>query len=137
MENAEKSGVQYLAEGLKHYVGLSKNWDGNLDTAYPLVVALAEDAVEAGTVEDYHAFGWQILQELHELDPALWPGEVAKDPGSPSRSMCFDGIPLFCNMSSPAHQARDRPDLLRRRIQPCHPQGSAAHAGRHGERTHF
>ncbi|MEO3781513.1 YqcI/YcgG family protein [Micromonospora sp. B11E3] len=70
------------------------------------VMAFAEDAVRAQTVEDYHAFGWWILSELHDIDPAPWPEQVAKDPNSPGWSMCFNGMPLFCNMSSPAHRTR-------------------------------
>ncbi|MEU4471305.1 YqcI/YcgG family protein [Micromonospora sp. NPDC023888] len=106
VESADKAGIQYLAEGLEGYVELSMRWDGRLDTAYPLVVAFAKDAVQARTLDDYHAFGWRVLSELHAIDPAPWPEHVAKEPDSPDWSMCFNGMPLFCNMSSPAHHRR-------------------------------
>ncbi|WP_213083948.1 YqcI/YcgG family protein [Streptomyces alboniger] len=106
VENSERSGLEHLAAGLKEYVEISREWDGQLDTAYPLAVAFSQDAVKAQTVEEYHAFGWKVLQELHDLDPGPWPDEVGKDPDADGWSMCFDSMPLFCNMSSPAHTAR-------------------------------
>ncbi|MEO7260494.1 MAG: YqcI/YcgG family protein [Jatrophihabitantaceae bacterium] len=106
VENAEDTGIQHLGEGLGEYVELSKRWEGRLDTAYPLVVAFSLDAITAHSVEDYHAFGWKVLEDLHEIDPAPWPEAVAKDPESESWSMCFNGMPLFCNMSAPAHRIR-------------------------------
>ena len=106
VENIDTSGIQYLAEGLKEYVEVSKQWDGNLDTAYPLIVAFSLNTINAESVDSYHAFGWKVLQKLHEIDPAPWPDEVATDPNSNSWSMCFNGMQLFCNMSNPAHCIR-------------------------------
>ena len=67
---------------------------------------VAGKRARARTVEDYHAFGWRILTDLHDLDPAPWPDEVPADPDSPGWSMCFNGMALFCNMSSPAYRKR-------------------------------
>jgi FPC/CPF motif-containing protein YcgG len=106
VEDAGSGGILHLGEGLKEYVELSRKWDGRLDSACPLVVAFSPDAVDARSVDDYHTFGWKVLQALHEIDPASWPEEVGKDPDSDSWSMCFNGMPLFCNMSSPAHRVR-------------------------------
>lgn len=106
VERADRDGMRHLAEALTEYVELSRSWDGRLDTAYPLVVTFSAHAVTERTVEDYHSFGWRVLQELHHLDPAPWPADVALDPDSASWSMCFNGMPLFCNMSSPAHRNR-------------------------------
>lgn len=106
VENIDTSGIQHLADGLKEYVEVSKQWDGNLDTAYPLIVAFSLDAINAKSVDSYHDFGWKVLQKLHEIDPAPWPEKVATDPNSSSWSMCFNGMQLFCNMSNPAHQIR-------------------------------
>ncbi|MFG2263775.1 YqcI/YcgG family protein [Streptomyces sp. NPDC048720] len=122
VEDAEADGVRHLAEGLKEYVDLSRTWDGALDTAYPLVVAFSPDAVDADSVEDYHAFGWRVLQGLHEVDPAPWPAGVAEDPHSASWSMCFNGLPLFINMSSPAHQVRRSRNLGRHFVLVVNPR---------------
>ncbi|WP_326952353.1 YqcI/YcgG family protein [Amycolatopsis sp. NBC_01286] len=106
VEHRGRREIRRLGEGLRDYVELSRAWDGRLDTAYPLVVAFSREAVAARTVDDYHTFGWKILQELHEIDPAPWPDDIGRDPRSGAWSMCFDGMPLFCNMSSPAHRVR-------------------------------
>lgn len=111
VESIEAHGIRWLADGLTEYVELSRNWDGSLSTAYPLVVAFSLNAVKAQSSEDYHDFGWRVLQDLHESDPAPWPTEVGKDPDAPSWSMCFNGMPLFCNMSHPAHRVRKSRNL--------------------------
>ena len=98
--------IRRLGEGLAEYVELSRRWDGQLDTAYPLVVAFAPDTTDAQSVDECHAFGWRVLEQLHEIDPDPWPEEVGKNADSPSWSMSFNGMQLFCNMSSPDHRAR-------------------------------
>ncbi|MFD7459140.1 MULTISPECIES: YqcI/YcgG family protein [unclassified Streptomyces] len=99
-------GIRVLAAALTEYVEQARAWDGRLDTAYPLVAVFSPDAVSADSVAGHHAFGWHVLQELHRVDPAPWPAEVASSPDSATWSMCFAGMPLFCNMSNPAHKIR-------------------------------
>lgn len=99
-------GIRHLAAALTEYVEEARGWDGQLDTAYPLVVVFSPEAVTADSVEENHAFGWHVLQELHRVDPAPWPADVARNPDAEAWSMCFNGMPLFCNMSNPAHRAR-------------------------------
>jgi len=111
VEGAQPSDFHRLALALEDYVDLSRQWEGDIDTAYPLLVAFSHEAVRAGSPEAYHAFGWHVLQRLHALDPAAWPDDVARDPDSDSWSMCFNGMALFCNMSSPAHQVRKSRNL--------------------------
>jgi N-omega-hydroxy-L-arginine synthase len=106
VESVEPNDIRHLAEGLVTYVDLSKGWNGSLNTAYPLVVAFSREAVTTRSIEGYHDFGWKVLQKLHEIDPAPWPEEVGKDPDTSAWSMCFNGMPLFCNMSHPAHRVR-------------------------------
>ncbi|GAA0273349.1 YqcI/YcgG family protein [Streptomyces polychromogenes] len=113
VEGSGRKGIRHLGAGLKDYVELSRDWDGALDTAYPLVVVFSADSVTADSVERYHAFGWWVLQELHAIDPTPWPEGVDKDPQSEAWSMCFHGMPLFINMSSPAHQVRRSRNLGR------------------------
>jgi FPC/CPF motif-containing protein YcgG len=111
VEDMDEPGLRCLAAGLEEYVQLAKNWDGSIDTAYPLLVGFSLAAARARTVEGYHAIGWRVLQRLHELDPIPWPAGVGKDPDSDSWSMCFNGMALFCNMSSPAHRVRQSRNL--------------------------
>ncbi len=106
-------GIRHLAAALTEYVEEAGRWDGQLDTAYPLVVVFSPEAVAGETVEEYHAFGWHVLQELHRVDPAPWPAGVARRPGDEAWSMCFNGMPLFCNMSNPGHRVRRSRNLGR------------------------
>lgn len=106
VEDDSYSDFKQLATDLFEFVSLSRDWDGSLNTAYPLVISFSLTAIDAETVEEYHAFGWKVLQKLHELDPDPWPENVGKDPNSPTWSMCFAGMQLFFNMSCPAHIKR-------------------------------
>jgi FPC/CPF motif-containing protein YcgG len=106
VEDASDAAIEKLAATLLKYVAMSRNWDGKLSTAYPLVVAFSHNAIQSERLEDYHAFGWDVLQRLHLHDPAPWPNEVALDPHSPYWTMCFDGMQIFVNMSCPAHEKR-------------------------------
>lgn len=58
------------------------------------------------TITEYFAFGWSLLQWLHERDPEPWPARVPRDPDDPAWSYCFGGIPLFVNFKTPAHHQR-------------------------------
>ncbi|MEU9237345.1 YqcI/YcgG family protein [Streptomyces subrutilus] len=122
VEDAEADGIRHLGQGLKEYVELSRGWDGALDTAYPLVVVFSPAAVRAHSVEAYQSFGWQVLQSLHEMDPEPWPDGVGTDPESESWSMCFNGMPLFVNMSSPAHEVRRSRNLGRHFVLVVNPR---------------
>ncbi|MFI6893870.1 YqcI/YcgG family protein [Streptomyces sp. NPDC050256] len=113
VEDAEEYSIQLLSEGLKFYVELSRQWDGSLDTTYPLIVLFSFAAVTENSVDGYQDFGWQVLQRLHEIDSTPWPEEVGVDPNSETWSMCFNGMPLFVNMSSPVHEARRSRNLGR------------------------
>jgi FPC/CPF motif-containing protein YcgG len=111
VDRLDDQGLASLAVGLAQYVDLSRNWDGSIDTAYPLIVGFSKQVIGAEGIEDYHAFGWDVLQQLHHVDPGPWPAEVAADPSSPDWSMCFNGMPLFVNMSNPAHRIRQSRNL--------------------------
>ena len=106
VEGNDLEDMKRLATGLMTFVEVSSDWNGDLNTAYPLVVAFSENAISARRVDDYHAFGWRTLQRLHSLDDHPWPADVSYDPNSTAWSMCFRGMPIFCNMSNPAHQSR-------------------------------
>lgn len=106
VEDASDAAMDKLAASLSEYVALSREWDGKLSSAYPMVVAFSRAAIEADNIEDYHTFGWEVLQKLHLRDPAPWPDDVAHDPHSPYWTMCFDGMQIFVNMSCPAHEKR-------------------------------
>ena len=101
------------ADDLGAYVRRSREWDGDVATAEPLVVLFDPATVSADTVEAWHDIGWKVLQAWHDLDPAAWPDEVSRVPSSPFWTMCFAGMQLFVNMSNPAHRIRRSRNLGR------------------------
>lgn len=106
VEDMSNAGLCHLARGILEFVRLSSDWDGNLDKAHPLIVAFSFSCISSGSIEDYHRFGWSVLQKLHEYDQGEWPQDVARDADNPMWSMCFGGMPLFFNMSTPANKLR-------------------------------
>ena len=100
------AALDRAAEGLNDYVRLSREWDGLLSTAHPLIVAFSTAAVRETTVEAYHRSAWRVLQHWHGIDPEPWPADVATDPHSPYWTMCFAGMQIFVNISNPAHRNR-------------------------------
>ncbi|MDQ2090894.1 YqcI/YcgG family protein [Marimonas arenosa] len=95
-----------LRADLSAYIAQARQWNGQVNTARPLVVAFSHDAVPPTDLAGYHEFGWRMLQDWHDNDPAPWPEDVARDPEEAFWSMCFDGMQLFVNMSAPAHVKR-------------------------------
>lgn len=107
---------------LRAYVADARVWDGQVNTARPLIMAFAPSAARAETIEDYHAIGWRVLQDWLDHDPAPWPQDVARAPGAAYWSMCFDGMQLFVNMSCPAHVERQSRNLGRHFVLVVNPR---------------
>lgn len=106
VETLETRDITTLASALSAYVELSRRWTGTLDTAYPLLAVVARDATPTKRLNDFHRYGWDILKRLHSMDSHPWPDNVDSTLDSPHWSMCFAGMPLFINMSCPAHLER-------------------------------
>ncbi|MEZ5713774.1 MAG: YqcI/YcgG family protein [Paracoccaceae bacterium] len=102
-----------LRADLAAYIAEARDWDGQVNTARPLVVAFSHRAIPPTDLDGYHAFGWRILQDWADNDPAPWPDDVSRDPETPYWSMCFAGMQLFINMSTPAHVTRQSRNLGR------------------------
>ena len=113
VERRDAEGLAQLRADLAAYLADAATWDGQVNTARPLVIAFSPAAVPPGDLASYHAFGWRILQDWHDNDPAPWPEDVSRDPDTPYWSMCFDGMQLFVNMSAPAHVTRKSRNLGR------------------------
>jgi FPC/CPF motif-containing protein YcgG len=83
-------------------VGAKTGWDALVTILFivfrPVTPVLALDA--------YHAQGWKVLEYLHLHDPKAWPAQIPKDVEDPQWSFCYNGVPLFINMSCPAHHNR-------------------------------
>ncbi len=68
----------------------------------PFVVFLEKNTFS--TLKDEHQYGWSILQMLHDKDKSSWPLDVPKDTENEKWSFCFNGLPLFVNISCPQHK---------------------------------
>lgn len=75
----------------------------------PLVIFFKPEACNKAT--DYHQKGWEILQYLHDNDPASWPADTASDPEHHLWSFCFNGIQISVNISNPAQLVRQARNL--------------------------
>ena len=103
IEDISQQGLAQSRADLLAYVEHSRRWDGQVNSARPLVMAFSHAAVPAFGLTQQHILGWEILQNWHDNDPTPWPDKVATDPDHAFWSMCFAGMQLFINMSSPAH----------------------------------
>lgn len=110
LDDLGRAGLRY---DLLAYLTEAAKWDGQVNSARPLVVAFSREAASADTLEGYHAIGWEVLQDWHDNDPAPWPDGVATDPNAPFWSMCYGGTQLFVNFSAPAHRQRKSRNLGR------------------------
>lgn len=63
------------------------------------------------SVQDYHLYGWKLLQNLHEYDSQPWPSNIPVEPDNPHWSFCLHGMPIFVNISTPANIARKSRNL--------------------------
>lgn len=111
VERRDPAGLAALRADLLAYVAEANAWNGKVNSARPLVIAFSREAARAESVEGYHAIGWEVLQDWIDNDPEPWPEGVASDPEAPYWSMCFGGIQLFVNFSSPAHKRRKSRNL--------------------------
>ena len=57
-------------------------------------------------LDEYRTRFWEVLQYLHDRDPASWPESVPKDTEDPAWEFCFGGTPVFVVCNTPAHTTR-------------------------------
>jgi N-omega-hydroxy-L-arginine synthase len=113
VETRNAAGLAALRADLSDYLAQAAAWDGQVNTARPLVIAFSLEAARADDLDGYHRIGWEVLQDWHDNDPAPWPDGVGRDPHAPYWSMCFAGTQIFVNFSAPAHEQRKSRNLGR------------------------
>lgn len=113
VEAADEAALTAAGHDLLAYVEESRDWDGQTNTARPLLMLFAPDALPASDLAAHHAFGWKALNHWRQMDPSPWPADVPRDPHAPFWSFCLAGTQLFVNMSSPAHVRRKSRNLGR------------------------
>lgn len=100
LEAAELDEPSPLVDALARYLDVDESIPG-LST----LIVFAGDNREA-SLEDHRRTFWEILQYLHDHDPAAWPDEIPRDPDHPRWEFCFAGRPVFVNAHSPRHTER-------------------------------
>jgi uncharacterized protein len=89
-----------LAEGLAHFLRESAKWDGNINTAEPLL-AIFEPTDSIRSTIDYQNAFTRGLQYLIDNDTHEWIGGIPQDPSTDFWTMCFSGTQIFINVSHP------------------------------------
>jgi FPC/CPF motif-containing protein YcgG len=104
---ADRRHIQSLVrEYLDRLKGLSKE-----ESSFTLLVLLIDPRSLPAELKAHHEAVWDLLQFLHEEDTSPWAPEVSTDPDHPLWSFCLAGLPLFVNISSPAHLKRKSRNL--------------------------
>lgn len=107
LDETDASNVADLQAGLKVYLDEVREVERRsvAEAAYLLLIVFVRNP--PGTeLDDEHRTGWKLINQLHRHDPAAWPDHVEPDPQSPAWSFCWDGVPLFVNISAAGHQRR-------------------------------
>jgi FPC/CPF motif-containing protein YcgG len=92
---------QGLLQYLEHMDGLS-----GIEESMQALIVFFEPDDSPLSADGYHQRAWMIMQDWIDHDPKPWPQDIPLNPSSPFWSLCFRGVPLFVNVSSPAHEIR-------------------------------
>lgn len=90
-----------LLQYLTHMDGLS-----GIEESMQALIIFFEPDVSPLSADAYHQRAWMIMQDWIDHDPLPWPQDIPLDPNMSFWSLCFRGVPLFVNVSSPAQQIR-------------------------------
>ncbi|MFS0827518.1 YqcI/YcgG family protein [Pseudomonas phoenicis] len=91
-----------IARGAAQYIDLVRTAPAKARIGSPLLAFIQTD--EHSTLAAQQTWAWSILQGMHALDPRPWPASLTQDPHDPQWAFCFNGMPLFVNMSFPGHR---------------------------------
>ncbi|MFE9748341.1 YqcI/YcgG family protein [Saccharothrix saharensis] len=102
-----------------------------------LVVIFGGRGDEPDELAHYRRRFWEVLQYLHDRDPAEWPAEIPRDTDDPYWEFSFAGTPIFVVCNTPAHLRRKsrfsdhfmitfQPRWVFEEIGPLTPRGAAA-----------
>lgn len=68
----------------------------------PLVVFF--DILYTQKLKQQHPVAWDALNWVCRRNPVPWPENIPQDPDASDWSFCFDGVPLFINISTVDHK---------------------------------
>ena len=101
-----------VRQGLREYLKTVSVMTG-IEESMNVLVILFKPEVEEQALDHYHRTAWHVMQDWVDNDPEPWPPEIPTDPEQPFWSLCFAGVPLFINVSAPAHRHRKSRNLGR------------------------
>lgn len=98
-----------VRQGLGEYLHTVSKLSGIEESMNVLAVLFKPNTDQ--TLAQYHETAWRVMQDWIDNDPQPWPQEIPTDPEEPFWSLCFAGVPLFVNVSAPAHVRRKSRNL--------------------------
>ena len=70
------------------------------------LVILCNTSQHPRSVQAYHDAYWSFLKSLRALDPKPWPADFPEKIDTDNWCFCFNGIPTFTVVQTPAHEQR-------------------------------
>jgi FPC/CPF motif-containing protein YcgG len=108
---SEPRNVRLIGKALRQYLPLSRSCGPNTT----LVVLAPPTNSVPRSVEQYNLEFWAFLRGLRVFDTKPWPEDIPTDTSTNKWAFCFDGVPWFPAVLTPAHskrQSRYTPNLV-------------------------
>ncbi|KAI9696224.1 MAG: hypothetical protein M1836_005777 [Candelina mexicana] len=101
---SEPRNVRLVATALRGYLNVAHAT--GLHTTLVILAPRVDDRPVPKTMDDYRRDYWLFAKRLRTLDTKPWPDNVPEDTTSDSWCWCFDGVPCFMGVMTPAHEKR-------------------------------
>ena len=101
----DRASLVRLKGAILEYLDRLRDLD-KIAAAMTVLNVLFQPQAGSTSLLEYQAKFCGVMQGLHDIDDHPWPENVPKDPEDPAWSFCFGGVPLFVNLSCPAHRKR-------------------------------
>jgi len=101
-DHKKKRNYQDFHAGLVEYTTFVQHTSLNDRLFAPLVVFFDNQFTRG--MPQQHPVAWDALNWIHIRDLAPWPENIPLDPDDPEWCFCFNGVPLFINISTADHK---------------------------------
>lgn len=98
--------MQTIASALRSYLPQSRQLGPNTSLVILSPPPPEHSSSEPRSAEDYHLLYWALLKGLTSIDQKPWPKEVPEETDHLRWRFCFDGVPAFSAVLTPAHHQR-------------------------------
>jgi len=98
---SEPRNVRLLGDALRAYLRQSHSIGPNTS-----LVIICPPSTKDRSVEDYNLSFWGLLRGLRIYDSKPWPEHVPADTTTSRWAFCFEGVPWFFAVLTPAHSKR-------------------------------